>query len=713
MLGALSFLIFFGALLYDDHFLFRSNSRNDLAVIGKIQISNKDVRKKNMDQFFWQPAVLDDQISDEDSVFTGENSSVEIALNDGSKIELQENSLVQVRMKNNQVNLNLQDGWIKTSVKHGQSLVLEQDGKEMVVTSDGKGEVKIKKSRTGELDIIVEKGNAKINNVRAEANKPVVVENGLVKMQTKVQLYLEQTPKRAIELAEGERPEIKFSIYGPATGSQLKFISTSNADQSFYVPIANNLHPNWPQKIASGSYKVQLLAKAPSGENIYSNSRELQIVQILTPKLLDMQSVYSAILKPNLLGQLEKDIQIRWSNDPNAKSYILELSQGSQTNISQSFIIESSSITFPKMKTGSYWVRLRAQGQSKQSPWSSTTPFQVALESEESYRPGSPILGRNDIDFSPQTDANGEFTEQGPVLRWTPAPSTNPQATKNLEYKVQISSFEDFRSASEIKIFEKEFFEWKKYQKGQYFFRIYAQNSMGLISAPSQTGRLNIQFQGINLKPVEPIQQSVRSLASVLPTAVQLQWSKAARTSKYQVEISTDNEFTNPRRIETNNNATSLNLNPGKYYARVSGFDEQGVDLKITSNVQTIEYDVMLPLEKPQLIEPKSNATVFLQDISKPYIAVRWTPVVGAHSYVVEVAADPDFLQILKSVESKLSKAIISERLPFGPLYWRVKAFSKLKRQIANVKNAEEYSNWSDQRTFQIGHGDASLFEKE
>lgn len=713
ILASLSLLFLFGVLLYDDQFLFRSSHKGNQELVGTVFSSSKDVRRKSSDQFFWQPTVIDDNIADEDSIFTGENSSAEIKLFDGSKIELQENSLVQIRMKNNQVKLNLQDGWVKTSLKSGQSLVLDQNGKEMVLTSDSNGEVKIKKSRSGEIDLIVEKGSAKVNNVKAESNKPLVMDNGEIKLQTKVQLYLEQTSKKAVELVQGESPQINFSIYGPAQKTRLKFESLESTAQSFQVTVENNQAQNWPSKISSGLYRVQLVAKSPTGDTVTSNSRDLQIVRLQTPQLVDMQSTYSAIVKPDQQGQLQKSLDIKWTHDPHAQSYVIELNQTDASGHTQNFLSDTNKLNFENLKPGSYSVRLRAQGQTKQTPWSATYSFQFNLESEEMYRPEAPLLTKNDIDFSPVVNAKGEFLDQGPVLRWKPVLNSKPQANKGLEYKVQISSFEDFNFLTENSSSLKDSLEWKRYQKGQYYFRVFAQNAMGLTSPPSEVGKLNIQYRGIELKPIEPIQNVVRSLASVSSAPVQLEWNKTARTSTYQVEVANNAEFKDSKLIQTSTNNTSLNLQPGKYFARVSGYDDHGVDLKITSNIQTIEYDVTLPLEQPTLIEPRSNATIFVQDITKPYVAVRWAPVTGAHYYRVEVATDPKFLQVTKTLESKLNKTVITERLPSGPLYWRVKAFSKLKRQIANVKNAGEFSNWSEQRSFQLGYGDANVFERE
>src|ERR1700692_3307682 len=117
--GALLLLLVLSFLLYNDSFILPQNTTPNLEAIGNISTSDNDVRRKNADNFIWYPGNKKDQIYNRDTIFTGDGSSADISLQDGSQIHIQENSLVNLNLKNGQMQLDLRYGQFVGDSKNG------------------------------------------------------------------------------------------------------------------------------------------------------------------------------------------------------------------------------------------------------------------------------------------------------------------------------------------------------------------------------------------------------------------------------------------------------------------------------------------------------------------------------------------------------------------------------------------------------------------
>ena len=106
------------------------------------------------------------------------------------------------------------------------------------------------------------------------------------------------------------------------------------------------------------------------------------------------------------------------------------------------------------------------------------------------------------------------------------------------------------------------------------------------------------------------------------------------------------------------------NLREGYHYA-VCVFDRYGYEYEAA-----IYGEVLDPLPAPELLSPAEGAEVFAP------LTFSWSPVEGASSYIVEVATEPTFAQVLARVtttETELSSQEMN--LESGVMhYWRVQA---------------------------------------
>ena len=146
---SLTIVIVFSYFLYDDSFLFH-NRESKNSKIGKINKADNDVRLKASDSFTWNPVKYSEVVFERYSVFTGKKSQTQIDLIDGSKIFLNENSLVTLVTKNGHLELNLRYGDIKTEIQATSKLELKAGSQKILLIKEkGSSTLEIKKPKFG------------------------------------------------------------------------------------------------------------------------------------------------------------------------------------------------------------------------------------------------------------------------------------------------------------------------------------------------------------------------------------------------------------------------------------------------------------------------------------------------------------------------------------------------------------------------------------
>ena len=114
-------------------------------------------------------------------------------------------------------------------------------------------------------------------------------------------------------------------------------------------------------------------------------------------------------------------------------------------------------------------------------------------------------------------------------------------------------------------------------------------------------------------------------------------------------------------------------------------------DVSDFSNTQDVSYIFRITLKSPELIEPYDKTTVFLQKDMEPLIWLEWSAVPDAKGYLLEVATTPDFSKIVISKDLKQTRHLIQQKVPYGALYWRIKA-------VANDELMS--SEWAERQFF-------------
>ncbi|MCX7978208.1 MAG: hypothetical protein N2578_04325 [Bdellovibrionaceae bacterium] len=359
---------------------------------------------------------------------------------------------------------------------------------------------------------------------------------------------------------------------------------------------------------------------------------------------------------------------------------------------------ESETFSNPLL-SGSYHIRIRGLTRDgKISAWSKTNSVSLFLEAQKTVPLQTPRFASSTFKFDPALSAQREpATIASPTISWT-------RSLGAALYSLQISRDKSFSSPLTMTTKENSL-SWKSYRPGRWYLRVAAESQDKTLTPWSPLATLEVNVGNPVLNPIQPILMHGNSADKKAPPHdVSLSWTGISIADKYRLEVATTDSFKDPMVVETQTNFIKFTLpESGRYFARVKALEASGGDLTGFSNIQQIVYTFETPLEAPKLVDPFDRATIFLQADVEPFMWLEWKPVEGAQKYKVEVSSRPDFQKVILSKEISENRLLIKERLPFGRLFWRVKALSDKQ---------EKNSVFSQHREFRILHGKNEVFVK-
>ena len=173
--------------------------------------------------------------------------------------------------------------------------------------------------------------------------------------------------------------------------------------------------------------------------------------------------------------------------------------------------------------------------------------------------------------------------------------------------------------------------------------------------------------------PVAPIATNASDITKSSFTA---NWNEAEGATGYTLDVATDHDFSN---ILANYNhidiksGTSLSVTGlvpvTTYYYRVTAYNKGG-----TSNPSNIKTLVTLPSA------PVAPIAIDASDITKTSFTANWNEVEGANGYILDIATDPGFANMLADynhVDIKSGTSLsITGLIPANYYYYRVRAYN-------------------------------------
>jgi photosystem II stability/assembly factor-like uncharacterized protein len=354
-----------------------------------------------------------------------------------------------------------------------------------------------------------------------------------------------------------------------------------------------------------------------------------------------------------------------WSVASGAISYRVQVST---TNTFTSPLIDTVSagsgtsiILGPLTEGATYYWRVRTNGNTGSSDWSSTATFTVVASTSSKPVLSSPANNATNIPLSSS-------------VAWT-------AYTGATAYRVQVSTDSTFATtlinenvSGTTRLLS------SLVASTKYYWRVYA-----LTPAGNTAWSTLWRFTTTAPAPVSPpaLSTPADNAKNVSLTAATLTWGTVTNAATYRVQLSTTSDFSGTLLKDTAVAGTTLAIpgltTNGVYYWHVNAQNAAGASAYSATRTFTTAID----LAPPSLTSPAQNA----QNVD-PFGSLTWNTLNGAVTYHVQLSTN-NFTAIVFE-DSTLTAGTYTHTLSGTTTYqWRVRA-----------KNPAGPSSWSTTRTF-------------
>lgn len=581
--------------------------------IGTISFKQKTVQRKYSDRSVWETVENNFPVYNRDTIRTASMSDAVITLKDGTTIELDENTLIVLNIREDKQEIDFSFGNIRANTMVGSSGLTIRSGENVVNLKESKASIN-KEDKTS-LVLQVQEGIANL----FQGNKKIDLTSG---------------ETLALKNNESEKSQIPFRVVNPP--SFLRVYSKNSK-----IPIDIELKGNFSGiywEVSSGPSFSRILSKKLISQAKFQESLppgvyywrlqqggkvleqgKLNLVQIQSPKLISPFPGQSFFMSSNATL-----VVFQWSLDPNISQYEIEVTKNQDWEnpiLRQKVMGNSFSFTF--QEEGKYEWRVR----------SILPNFNEDLTSAASTFILSSIPKRNPpIPFQPPKDISipsNVVEDVGVYFTWS-----------NLEYyesyELEVSESPSFKNANSF-VINGNSFSWKPESlvsllDKNIFWRVRGLTSSG--TKGTYSPEMNFRIKKLESTPLKIQPKLETSEAHSFQEGIVLKWLKLPIKATYEVVVSKSNNFQNLTHTYTTsmNQVKIQNLEKGEYFWKVKVIDEKGI-IKMESEVGTIQVrDEYRPLA------PKLGEVINMTNRNS--IVFEWEQVPNIQDYVIVVYQD-------------------------------------------------------------------------
>ena len=167
------FLFASGLLILDDRFLFQNlmvqKQRIQENPVATLTQASNDVRKKLPGDLVWIPVSGNQRVVENETIFTGPDSTVLVKFDDGTEFTLEPDSMVIIQKQADKANINIALGGI--TGKLGKNVKLKANGNDdFELSSDSGAEINLNVSADKGPKVDILSGNADFNTLKENRN---------------------------------------------------------------------------------------------------------------------------------------------------------------------------------------------------------------------------------------------------------------------------------------------------------------------------------------------------------------------------------------------------------------------------------------------------------------------------------------------------------------------------------------------------------------
>ena len=670
-----------------------SSTRTDADAIATIHFKRKVSQRKFDDRVVWERLQQDSALYDKDTIRTSEGAEAVILFDDGTKVDLTENTMIQIALeKDGSVNLAVGGGnvevdttassseSVKLSMSDGSSVNLEKGSRITAATSSDTG---------AGSNFTVKDGNAVVSNATGQSQKisngqAVSVEkNGELTRQNITVTSISKN-LRVYKTDENVEPvKLSWQAVSDTSNAAAAVVKVEVSTDKDFTNIVE-------EYTAEGSASLDVIPEAEDEKlywRVYKEDEEEKAVQgVITFVELNRMELTSPVDNSTFSYRRElPSLHFNWKTDEYAESYKMEISR--TQDFATSLINESlktTSYTTASLDKGKYYWRVTPYYTVNSIGYAQASPV-YSFEIEEREALTEPQLS------FPADSAKivlGE-TEQKVIFSWKSDVIAD-------DYSIQLSDNPDFTkiyqtiTAANTTVAEQ--FTIKTLPQGNYYWRVLRNSEEdrkdGNDHAQSTVRSFSVAVYvpGVNKLSWPPDGYSVErdQLARL-----NFNWKLASEYTSAGLDsvlqIAKSETFNNVLQTQTlsKQEYSGASLTSGTYYWRV-GVIRDGTE---TAFSEPNKLNVLNPMQAPKIIQPENSAKLVVAE-SEP-LSFEWQPVDGADYYKILVYDEKGIAVKSEKVnepKAKLELPISSTETKFSTV---VQAFTK-ETAISSSRFSEE-----------------------
>ncbi|EOQ97869.1 hypothetical protein LEP1GSC195_1298 [Leptospira wolbachii serovar Codice str. CDC] len=661
VVSALLLLILVFSFLLHRNLNYRFNDASG-PTIGVITFKNKIVLRKYNDAVVWDLIESKTEVKNRDTIRTEGLSDAILTLNDGTKINISENSMILLDISDKNININFAYG----SFEAAREGTVSGDIKMNITAGDktvqvANGDVKLDKTKS-ELNIKVDQGEAKLTSNGKEetiAKDQIanVTESG-VKVGKPVYRLVAPEDRKNI-LSESGTERIQFSISGWKQESAK--LTNASIEVSLLPDFSKSLFKekltsaNLSKKLGAGSYYWRVSYEGPS-------SKSKQTTEVYQFRILSDPGLRIMSPKAGEVFTFTQDapvVRFVWNPLDLYSSYTVQIARDS--NFSDGVIskqTQNQSLAFDSLKEGSYFARIQAKSNLPGIAEKTSVAVSFQVTKKTNIAPPELLEPARGKTFAE------EQTKSQLFFSW--------KDDKDFSgYEWELSSDSNFRSKLKTESTKNNFLKLTTgFGMGVYYWRVKGISSNGISLESKPNSFTVIAKEEMELiAPANGAEVEVDERSTVV-----LKWRKLTGKSNYELEIARESDFKPLLTKETvsGNYFEFKSKDLGRFYWRVRPAEDDS-DFSAVRNFQTITNR-----EPPSLLNPIRNETIDL--FTKSSILFSWKSVEKASGYrilVIDISGIRE-KQILneRTNSTKLQFSEI-QKLNVGRYRWEVAALYK------------------------------------
>ena len=564
--------------------------------VGILTFKKRTAERKYSGSTLWQDMDASVPVYNMDSIRTAGDSEATITLNDGTRIGLEDNTMIVLNFTSDQPAIDFGYGAVQADATGEKGINIKSG--DSVISLDG-SEAKIS-GKEDELQLQVQKGEATLKKgeqeQKVQENEVAGLDGNQVQVQKNPLVLVSPSDQSRFFTAES-RQAVSFNWNAPG----IVTLQVSS-DRGFgtivaQAPRANNA----VAAVGPGVYYWRVIQNGQS-----SPVRRFAVYQqeapVLQMPLGGSEFAYRDSPPP---------IQFLWSRLDSVTSYRIVVSQNA--NLSSPVINEQvivNSLT-RNLGPGKYYWQIQPISGTEGAVSPSGIGNFVITQKEQIAGP-IPLTPVN------TTIVQGTIERRGLTFSWK----------KDAEIdavQIQIASDAGFQNVVSSSNSSSNVFQFTgNLAPGTYYWR--------LVGSGFPASRV-VQFQVADKERIEVVLPSPGESITSLKTATDVRFAWKGGPGTYRVLLSQAADLDGAQSAETTTRSSIFSgLSQGTYFWKVQRMSPDG-DLLGESPV--LSFKIERNLDKPDLVYPIPGSTVDMTDVEK--LTFQWKPVEGATGYIVKL----------------------------------------------------------------------------